>query len=52
MERVGLFAAPELFGDRLADFRADLAATLHRHTKTGFFWEWPGDTELLIATRN
>ncbi len=45
------FAAPDLFGDRLSQFRSDLAGELLRHTDTGRFWEWPGDTEVLIATR-
>jgi SAM-dependent methyltransferase len=45
------FAAPDLFGDRLDDFRVELAAALAEHTNTGFFWEWPGDTELLIALK-
>jgi SAM-dependent methyltransferase len=45
------FAAPELFRDRLDDFRAELARTLAQHTDTGSFWEWPGDTEVLIAVR-
>ena len=45
------FAAADLFGDRLPRFRSDLASELLRHTDTGRFWEWPGDTEVLIATR-
>ena len=45
------FAAPELFGDRLDEFRAELAATLHARTDTGLYWDWPGDTEILIARR-
>jgi len=45
------FAAPDLFGDRLDDFRAELARTLAEHTDTGCFWEWPGDTEVLIAVK-
>ena len=45
------FAAPDLFGDRLPQFRSALASQLGRHTDTGCFWEWPGDTEVLIATR-
>lgn len=45
------FAAPDLFGDRLPDFRAELSATLSKHTTTGRFFEWPGDTEVLIATK-
>ena len=45
------FAAPDLFGDRLPQFRSALASELRQHTDTGCFWEWPGDTEVLIATR-
>ncbi|MBO0682187.1 MAG: class I SAM-dependent methyltransferase [Candidatus Dormibacteraeota bacterium] len=45
------FAAPELFGERFDAFRADLAGVLAKHTDTGFFWEWPGDTEVLIGVK-
>jgi SAM-dependent methyltransferase len=45
------FAAPDLFGDRLTEFRGELVARLHQQTLTGLFWEWPGDTEVLIATK-
>ncbi len=45
------FAAPQLFGDRLQEFRDELGAILARHTDTGHFWEWPGDTEVLIAVK-
>lgn len=45
------FAAPDLFGDRLDEFRAELADALRQHTDTGLFWEWPGDTEVLIARK-
>ncbi len=45
------FAAPDHFGDRLDEFRADLGSTLRRHTDTGRFWEWPGDTDVLIALK-
>jgi hypothetical protein len=45
------FAAPELFGPGLHDFRAELAEVLAAHTDTGLFWEWPGDTEALVAVR-
>ncbi|MBO0703196.1 MAG: methyltransferase domain-containing protein [Candidatus Dormibacteraeota bacterium] len=46
------FAAPELFGDRFDDFRAELGRVLAIHTDTGFFWEWPGDTEVLIGVKS
>jgi SAM-dependent methyltransferase len=45
------FAAPPLFGARLEDFVAELRALLAKESPTGLFWDWPGDTEILIATR-
>jgi SAM-dependent methyltransferase len=45
------YAAPHLFGPRLAEFVAALRELLTRHCPTGRFWDWPGDTEILIATR-
>ncbi|MGC4042530.1 MAG: class I SAM-dependent methyltransferase [Armatimonas sp.] len=43
------FAAPHLFGERRAQFEADVRAELATHSATGFFWDWPGDTQLLLA---
>jgi SAM-dependent methyltransferase len=43
------YAAPHLFGARLDAFVADLRALLEE--RDGRFWEWPGDTEVLIATK-
>lgn len=45
------FAAPRLFGERRADFEADLRRLLLDHSPDGLFWDWPGDTELVIATK-
>ncbi len=45
------YAAPHLFGARLDEFIAELRAVLETHSPTGRFWDWPGDTEILIATR-
>lgn len=45
------YAAPHLFGPRLAEFIAALRELLECHSPTGRFWDWPGDTEILIATR-
>lgn len=45
------YAAPWRFGDRRAHFEADLRHLLLKHTTDGLFWDWPGDTELVIATR-
>lgn len=45
-------AAPERFGNRLADFQFELAARLSSvGGPDGMFWEFPGDTEVLIARR-
>jgi hypothetical protein len=45
------FAAPHLFGSRLDEFIAELRTLLERRSPTGHFWDWPGGTELLIASR-
>lgn len=45
------FAAPHLFGSRLDDFVAELRSLLEDASRTGRFWDWPGDTEILIAER-
>ena len=45
------YAAPHLFGERLDEFVAALGRLLERHAPNGRFWDWPGDTELLIAVR-
>ena len=45
------YAAPRWFGDRRADFEADLRHLLLEHSPNGLFWDWPGDTELVIASK-
>jgi SAM-dependent methyltransferase len=45
-------AAPPMFGSRLAEFTAELRTLLEKHSPTGRFWDWPGDTEIVIATRH
>jgi SAM-dependent methyltransferase len=45
------FAAAPLFGSRLEQFTAELHTLLEHHSPTGRFWDWPGDTEILISTR-
>ena len=45
------YAAPRWFGDRRADFEADLRHLLLEHSPNGLFWDWPGDTEVVIATK-
>jgi hypothetical protein len=45
------FAAPQRFGDRFDAFRAELVNALRRATPVGMFWEWPGDTEVLVGLK-
>jgi SAM-dependent methyltransferase len=45
------YAAPRLFGARRPEFETDLRRLLLEHSPSGLFWDWPGDTELVIATR-
>jgi SAM-dependent methyltransferase len=45
------YAAPRWFGDRRADFEADLRHLLFDYSPNGLFWDWPGHTELVIATK-
>ena len=40
-----------LFGPRLAVFVNELRRLLEQHSASGRFWDWPGDTEVIIATR-
>jgi len=44
-------AAPHLFGDDLDAFARDVRALLASRSETGEFWDWPGDTEIVIATK-
>ena len=46
------YAAPRWFGNRRADFESDLRHLLHGYSPAGLFWDWPGDTELVIATKS
>jgi ubiquinone/menaquinone biosynthesis C-methylase UbiE len=45
------YAAPRWFGNRRAGFESDLRHLLHEYSPDGLFWDWPGDTELVIATK-
>ena len=44
-------SAPHLFGDRLDDFAADVRALLANRSAEGVFWDWPGDTEVVMARK-
>ena len=45
------WAAPHLFGDDLDAFVADAHEVLAAASPDGRFWEWPGDTVAIIATK-
>jgi SAM-dependent methyltransferase len=44
-------SAPHLFGDRLDDFAGEVRALLASRSADGVFWDWPGDTEVVIARK-
>ena len=44
-------SAPHLFGDRLDDFIGDVRALLANRSAEGVFWDWPGDTEVVMARK-
>jgi SAM-dependent methyltransferase len=43
------FAAPHLFADRLDLFDDEVSQMLAARSPSGLFWDWPGDTEIVIA---
>jgi hypothetical protein len=45
------YAAPHLFGDRLDAFVSDVRRVLNARTATGRFWDWPGDTAVIVARK-
>jgi SAM-dependent methyltransferase len=42
-------SAPHLFGDRAEDFAAEVRELLASRSPAGVFWDWPGDTEVVLA---
>jgi ubiquinone/menaquinone biosynthesis C-methylase UbiE len=44
-------SAPHLFGDRLDDFANEVRDLLAARSPDGVFWDWPGDTEIVLASR-
>jgi ubiquinone/menaquinone biosynthesis C-methylase UbiE len=45
------YAAPPLFGADKGRFENELRTLLYRHSPQGLFWEWPGDTEILLSIK-
>ncbi len=44
-------SAPHLFGDRIEDFSAEVRELLRSRSPDGVFWDWPGDTEVILARK-
>jgi SAM-dependent methyltransferase len=44
-------SAPHLFGDRLDDFAGEVRALLANRSAGGIFWDWPGDTQVVMARK-
>jgi SAM-dependent methyltransferase len=44
-------SAPHLFGDRLDDFAGEVRALLGNRSAGGIFWDWPGDTAVVMARK-
>jgi SAM-dependent methyltransferase len=44
-------SAPHLFGGRVEDFAHDVRELLASRSPEGVFWDWPGDTEVILARK-
>ena len=44
-------SAPHLFGDRVDEFAGEVRALLADRSAEGIFWDWPGDTEVVMARK-
>ena len=44
-------SAPHLFGDDLDQFRREVSELLIQRSPSGRFWDWPGDTQILLARK-
>lgn len=44
-------SAPHLFGDRVEDFAREVRELLESRSPQGLFWDWPGDTEIILARK-
>jgi len=45
------FSSPHLFGDRVENFAAEVRELLALRSPEGVFWDWPGDTEIILARK-
>jgi hypothetical protein len=49
--RIQSSSAPHLFGDRVEDFASEVRTLLRSRSPEGIFWDWPGDTEVILARK-
>ena len=45
-------SAPHLYGDRVDDFAREVTELLFARSPGGLFWDWPGDTEMVLAEKS
>jgi len=45
------YAAPHLFGDHVEEFADEVRELLRGRSPEGVFWDWPGDTEVMLARK-
>jgi SAM-dependent methyltransferase len=45
------WSAPHLYGERLDEFIEDARRLLAAKSPSGMFWDWPGDTEIVLAEK-
>jgi SAM-dependent methyltransferase len=45
------FSAPHLFGDRVEEFATEMRRLLWARSPEGVFWDWPGDTKVVLARK-
>ena len=45
------WSAPHLFGDRVEAFATEVRALLRARSPEGVFWDWPGDTKVILARK-
>jgi SAM-dependent methyltransferase len=46
------WSAPHLFGDEAGNFAAEVRELLAARSPDGVFWDWPGDTEIILARKS
>jgi SAM-dependent methyltransferase len=45
------WSAPHLYGDRLDEFVAEARNILEPRSRDGLFWDWPGDTVIVLGRK-